>query len=788
MVSVGGEQFRVTRVVMAGLFALSTAACSYGSLERALTAGNTTEDAADSVSGADLTARNPTPILNQLRDGPGIPGAIYSDAGSGGAAAASEPRAPAAPGEEVSRVGEGYDINFQNADIGAVAKVILGDLLRLTYSVDPRVQGTLSLSSGRPIARQDLMPLFESAVKIVNANVVREGGIYKVVPIGEALGSGEVDTQGRLTPGYGISVLPLRFVSAQTVLRAVDSFAAKPGQARVEASRNLLLVQGTSAERQSAIDAALALDVDWMKNQAVGIFPVRNSSPDTIINELRNVFDAGREGAGAHAVRFQPINRLNAVLAVGQSPRVIEQVRTWVARLDRADYDTTTVRVYKLRYGNAKQIAAILRDVFTGSGGSSLGNQDLSQLTPGTSFTRQSSFGTSNQPGGSGSSTTSTQTHQVNTPTFGGGGAGDPQAGAGRVGEPADSRGGTRGGSGATGTDLAGLSTSTGGNSGPAPLPNVRITADVANNSLLIYASRDQYKLVERAIFELDKAPVQVAIDVTIAEVTLKNDLQYGVQYYFKITDGGRKGAISFSAGDALRPVLGGGGASFILGSNKDPRVVIDALRSVTDVKVLSAPALVVLDNQPAVLQVGDQVPVISGRAQAVTGGADAPVVQSVERHDTGVILKVIPRVNANGVVNLDVSQEVSAVVPGTTASDLGPTISQRRVQSSVAVASGQTVLLGGLISSNQNNVRESIPILGDIKGPIGDLFATNSKKNDRTELIVFIRPQIIRDGLDAQLVAEELRSKLQNIARGTTVERQIDRARPSNTIFRQQQ
>jgi general secretion pathway protein D len=215
------------------------------------------------------------------------------------------------------------------------------------------VQGTLSLSSGRPIARQDLMPMFESAVKIVNANVVRESGIYKVVPIGEALGNGEVDTQGRLTAGYGISVLPLRYVSAQTVLRAVDSFAAKPGQARVEPSRNLLLVQGTSAERQSAIDAALALDVDWMKNQAVGVFPVRNASPDTIINELRNVFDANREGAGQHAVRFQPINRLNAVLAVGASPRVIEQVRTWVARLDRADYDPTTVRVFKMRYGNA---------------------------------------------------------------------------------------------------------------------------------------------------------------------------------------------------------------------------------------------------------------------------------------------------------------------------------------------------------------------------------------------------------------------------------------------------
>ncbi len=237
MFSVGGEQFRVTRVVMAGLLALSTAACSYGSLERALTAGNSTEDAADSVSGADLTARNPTPISNQLRDGPGIPGAIYSDAGSGGAAgAAGEPRAPAAPGEEVSRVGEGYDINFQNADISAVAKVMLGDLLRLTYSVDPRVQGTLSLSSGRPIARQDLMPLFESAVKIVNANVVRESGIYKVVPIGEALGNGEVDTQGRAHP----RLRHLRFAAAIMCRRkpcCARSTASPPSPGRRASSR-----------------------------------------------------------------------------------------------------------------------------------------------------------------------------------------------------------------------------------------------------------------------------------------------------------------------------------------------------------------------------------------------------------------------------------------------------------------------------------------------------------------------------------------------------------------------
>jgi general secretion pathway protein D len=289
--------------------------------------------------------------------------------------------------------------------------------------------------------------------------------------------------------------------------------------------------------------------------------------------------------------------------------------------------------------------------------------------------------------------------------------------------------------------------------------------------------------MVERAIFELDRAPLQVAIDVTIAEITLKDDLQYGVQYFLQNyrapTRPGRgateSSSIGFGASDPLKRLIPG--ANFVLGTNDDPKIVLSALKTVTDVKVLSAPALVVLDNQPAILQVGDQVPIITQQATAViTPGA--PTVNSIERHDTGVILKVIPRVNANGVVNLDVSQEVSAVA--TNDPSLGPTISQRKVQSTVAVASGQTVLLGGLISSNQNNTRNGIPILSDLKG-VGDLFATTEKKNERTELIVFIRPQIIRNGTDAQLVAEELRSKLQTLARGASRPDRND----SKSIFR---
>ncbi|HET7679573.1 MAG TPA: type II secretion system secretin GspD [Xanthobacteraceae bacterium] len=691
----------------------------------------------DEVMSADLSARFPAPAG---RPNPGTPpprSEIYRGTASEIINSAMQ------NGQEVSESSDGFDLNFQNADITAVSKALLGDLLGVSYSVDPRVQGTISLSSARPVSKADLLPLFESAVKIVGGHVVKEGGIYKIVPAGEALGNGVVErrTNGSAEPGYGITVMPLRYVSAQVVLKALDSFAIKPGMARVDSARNLLLVQGPSTERISGIEAALSLDVDWMKNQSVGIFPVRNASPDTIIAELQNVFDSGREGAAANLVRFQPMNRLNAVLAIAQTPKKIDEVATWVRRLDKADIDNTTVRIYRLRYGNAKVMAGILREVFTGQASTvstTPGQGDLSQLTPGSTLQRATSpdatsSGTTSMQGRSPATSTGTRSDGI-TP--------DPDQPSNRVTAEVAT------------APLAGAS-------GPALLPNVRITADTANNSLLIYANRDQYKIVERAIFELDRAPMQVAIDATVAEITLKNELQYGVQFYLQSSFKGNKGSIGFGATDVLKRVIPGG--NLVLGSDQDPRLVINALRQVTDVNVLSSPALVVLDNQQALLQVGDEVP-IATRSEVGIIVPNAPVVNNIEMRNTGVILKVTPRVNANGVVTLDVIQEISNVVKSD-AQTLTPTISQRKIQSSIAVASGQTVLLGGLISNRSEKNKSGLPILSELKS-IGDLFSQNTGSSERTELIIFIRPQIIRDGIDAQLVAEELRSKLSIIGR----------------------
>jgi general secretion pathway protein D len=299
--------------------------------------------------------------------------------------------------------------------------------------------------------------------------------------------------------------------------------------------------------------------------------------------------------------------------------------------------------------------------------------------------------------------------------------------------------------------------------SGGPQLPNVRITADLLNNAVLIYARPDEYKLIERTLMQLDRPKLQVAIDVTIAEVTLNDQLNYGVQFFLSggavsnTTTGTIPSIINNVASNTGSTTTGtglSGGLNIIAGHPASPRVVINALSQLTDVKILSNPSLVVVDNGQASLEVGDQVPIATGSATVLS--ANNAVVNTVDYKNTGVILQVQPHVNYNGSVLLDIDQLVSEP----TGSSLTPTISQREVKSTISVVSGQTVLLAGMIQDNLSKSREGIPILSQLPY-VGAAFGTTGKSDVRTELIMFIRPTIIRDGADASMVAEELRAKM---------------------------
>ncbi|MGB9060753.1 MAG: type II secretion system secretin GspD, partial [Pseudolabrys sp.] len=561
---------------------------------------------------------------------------------------------------------------------------------------------------------------------------------------------------------------------ATTLIRLLDSFATKPGAVRVDTARNMLLVQGTGAERRAAIETALSFDVDWMRGQSVGIFPVQNSNPEPVIAELEKILDSKEGGFSQDIVKFQVMARRNAILAVTSKPDLLRTVGTWIRRLDTADTTRTAVHVYRVKYGEARQLARVLSDIF-GGGSSGFSSDTLgSQVAPGSGLARTSS-NADRLPGLS--ATTGTQS-----------GAGSTSGGS-RFGATTGgtSTGGTLGTAGAATSGGAAGSTfdarsTAGGGGGQAALEGIKISADVSTNSLLVYASTENYRLVEQTIRQLDQPQAQVGIDATIAEVTLNNTLTYGVQFFLQNNNlsvsnipTSPPGALPTTTSSTTSSVAGGvasgvanaflnrafPGFNFLIGPEAQPKVILDALHAVTDVKILSNPSLVVIDNQVATLLVGDEIPVSTGTGNVLNSATSTSntVVNSIDYRSTGIILRVIPRVSPNGNVRLDVEQEISQAT-NSTASTLTPTVSQRKVKSSVSVANGQTVLLAGLIQEKTELDRGGIPLLDQIP-KVGDLFSHQTKSTVRTELIIFIRPQVIRDSVDASFVAEEFRTKL---------------------------
>jgi general secretion pathway protein D len=414
------------------------------------------------------------------------------------------------------------------------------------------------------------------------------------------------------------------------------------------------------------------------------------------------------------------------------------------------------LRTFRLKNGKATEVAKILNDIFGQKSGA--GDSATKQLAPGVesaqarmdALDRGSLNGSSSNGGGvTNASTTSDNRNSTIAAAF--------ESFANRKnGEP----------------DASGNSS---GNIPRGTFQNLRITADAANNSIVVYSNQEDYRVVERALRDIDRPVMQVAIDATVAEVTLTDELQFGVQAFLTSKDvglGKNKGAVSLlSAGqDIVQGALlqkVAPGLNLLLGSESQPRLILNALSNITDVKVLSSPSIVALDNQPALLQVGDEVPITTSSATVLTNAA-TPIVNTITMRNTGVILKVLPHVHANGRVQLEVDQEISNIVNGDQQT-LTPTIAQRRVHSTVSVNSGQTVLLAGLISERNQKSQSGIPGLREIKF-LGDVFGNTSNTKTRSEIIIFIKTQLIRNGVDASAVTEEFRDRLQTMRGGRAV------------------
>jgi general secretion pathway protein D len=609
--------------------------------------------------------------------------------------------------------GDRFQVVFENADIGAVARAILGDSLKLNYTVDPRVRGTISLSAQRPVTRRQLLWILEEALRSAGAVLADQDGVYRIALASDARSIGGTNIGPDAgSQGFGITALPLQNISADALNKLLNGFGAAPESVHVEPNLNLLVVRGSSSERQWLIDTALAFDVDWMRKQSVGVFPIKNSSPEVLINEINQL------APDPSLYKLQPIARLNGILVVAKSADGVRQVQTWINRLDRRNDYGPNVHVYRLKSADARKVVTVLREVF---GGGSTSTTELAVTGGGPVPIARMPNGQP-PPVPVDNSNKSDGLIAISKPSQIGGGA--PSEGS--------------------------------------SASKIRISADTASNAVIVYASQEDYKSVQRVITELDQRSPDVAIEAIAAEITLNDNLNYGVQFYLNglIKGSGNGTPISGSQLSVPLPLAQViPGANLVVGALANPNVVLNALRSVTDVKVLSSPSLVVANNQPAILQVGAQVPVTTGTATSVVTTQSA-VVNSVSYVDTGVILRVTPHIGRTGEIRLDIEQEVSGVQQNANANTLTPTITQQKIKSTVNVDSGQTLLLAGLISQQISQEKSGIPGLIDI--PLfGNVGSNSTNTATRKELIVFVQPRVVRRPADAERIAEDLKRRM---------------------------
>jgi general secretion pathway protein D len=634
-----------------------------------------------------------------------------------------------------------YRVNLDNADLREAIASVLGETLGLEYLIDPNVSGTITLGTTEPVTRNALLRMLDFALRMNGAAMIYDGEIVRVVPEEVARTTGlRIGTEPLV--GYGITVLPLQFASAANVARTMAAIFTNPGAVVADDRSNSLVLTGSADDRQAMIDLAMTFDVDWMSGKSIGLFPLRNAAPDPVARELEAIFADAIGDVPPSFVRFLPVTRLSAVMVVASEPGLLSEAQAWVERLDKGNQSERTLRVYYVKNGKATDLANTLSRVFTGlpappSGPTAvIGLNGALQAAPADGGF-QTMIG---QPGATG------DLPQQSNPDGTGESPQDPDFVSATSDVAPDQ---------SAGVIVAGQPTV----GGP---PTLRVIADAANNSLLIFATPAEHDAIDKALQRLDILPLQVLIEATIAEVTLNDQLKYGVEYYFnsqRLRGAARGEGLSLAGIGSLLTNGIAPGLNLLINPGDGPDIVITALSALTDVKVVSSPQVVVQDNRTALLKVGDQVPVTVQQAVSVED-PDAPLVNSIQYVDTGVILRVTPRINSGGLVTCDVEQEVSNVSGDSLTGILTPTISIRKIRSTVAVQSGQTVALGGLISERRNDDSTGLPGLS--RAPvIGGLFGTKDQGVTRTELIVFITPRVIGSAEDARDVTKELRSRL---------------------------
>ncbi len=618
-------------------------------------------------------------------------------------------------------------LNFEGIEIQQVVKTVLGDIMQENYVIGPGVSGKVTFSTARPINGKQLMPILEMLLSWNNATLVYIEGRYHVLPVNQAIPGNLVPRVAPvdLVRGYETRAVPLKFIAPTEMEKLLLPYAREGAVVSADNARGLMILAGTRGELRNYMQTIEIFDVDWLESMSVGLFPLERVEADTVLSELETIFGESAGTPLAGMVRLTGMERLNAILAITPQPKYLAQVESWIRRLDRGGSESgDRLYVYAVKNVKATDLADTLNDVFGGSSSSSRSKSSRGGVAPGLKPVKVTA---------------------VN----------DKRASKQTKSEPKTT-----------------AKSSSGKKSGLRLVDgeDIRITAVEENNALLIRATPSQYDAILQAIYRLDEVPLQVMIEARLVEVQLQGVLKYGVQWFFEDLvssgtgdAGAAKGFWDYTTqGGQVGADLPSDTTLFYTFAGNQAQLLLSALESAGNTRTVSAPSLMVLNNREAHINVGDQIPVNTSSVSSFNTDSNNNRVTNVQFRDTGVTLDVTPRVNPGGLVFMEISQEVSAP-KGSADTNGNVTVTRREIQTEVAVQSGETIVIAGLMDASEILTKSGAPGLHRI--PIlGALFGKRENTDNRKELVIFITPTVVRNPEEARAVTAEYKQRFRSL------------------------
>lgn len=713
------------------------------------------QPAGGAAPGAAATPEQKPAPAQQLVPPQPAPGA--APAGAGAPAGAQQPAAPAqalapappaappqtpAPGQPPAGSGSArVSLHLENANMLQVIGIIAAEL-KMNYIIDPNVKGVVNINTLGELRQEDLLPLLQAILRANGATAVQSGSFWRIVQSKEAPRIPVPITQdatGASLPADDrvvMNVVPLRFVTAGDMSKILSTYLSETGQIVAHEPGNILLITDTSRSMKRLMELIGVFDTDALVRQRVRVFPVENARASDLVKDLQQIFSAYALSEKSTAVRFMPIERMNLILVVSSNPSIYPEIQQWLEKMDKPVRKVGIQNfVYKVENGSAENLAAVLSNLY-----------GVGKTLP--------------RPGGLGAGPGS-------MPGFPGTGGGLIAPAAGGVMGAATGGAGVSpsAAAGAVGASASEISVTAAGGTLEAP---VRIVPDIINNTLLIQATPQDYETIRETLKQMDIIPRQVLIEAKVFEVNLSGALAFGVEAFLQQRSETDRRLFGQFAQKGVGVFTNPGlslSTGTLVGRARELLLFLNAQENRGRTRVLSAPTVLASDNQPAHIQVGAEVPILTSQgvvAGAQVGGTNL-FTNTIQQRDTGVILSVTPRINPSGIVTLQIQQEVSSPQPPAAGSINSPSILKRSVSTQVTIKDGETIALGGIISENRIYSKSRVPLLGDIPG-LGLLFGSTSYSTARTELIVLLTPRVMQSVDDIQQVTDEFKSKLKDL------------------------